>query len=160
MRQETYRFAFDEANAELRDIMEQYEQLRSRKEQVEKVVAALQPFLALSGDPTAAQALAEETQYSFLTPETAIADLGKPEIATELQEFLRREGFVHEEESQPIHQSMTAEPEAEPETEAEPVAEMSSDPFQRRIDDVLRHGVGGQALRIHSRSLNGLLSRV
>jgi hypothetical protein len=157
MRQETYRFAFEEANAELHDIMVQYEQLRSRKEQVEQVVAALEPFLALSADPTTAPALADDIHFSFLTPETRTADTPLPEIAPELQEFLRQEGFVREEDAEPIHLSMTAEPEAELETE--PVTEISADPFQRRIDDVLRHGAGNQSLRIHSRSLNGLLSR-
>lgn len=158
MRQETYRFAFDEANAELRAITEQYEQLRSRKEQVEKVLAALQPFLALSGNAGAERSLPEEMQF-FLAEEATLADTAKPEIAPELQEFLRQEGFVQAEEHEPIHLSMTAEPEVEAEAEVEALAEMAADPFQRRIDDVLRHGVGGQALRIHSRSLNGLLSR-
>ena len=157
MRQETYRFAFEEANAELRDIMEQYEQLRSRKEQVEQVLAALQPFLALSGNAGAEVSLPEEMQFSFLAEEAAPAGVAEPEIAPELQEFLRQEGLVQDEELEPIHLSMMAEPEAEPEVET--LAEVAADPFQRRIDDVLRHGVGGQALRIHSRSLNGLLSR-
>ncbi|MGB6974985.1 MAG: hypothetical protein WBD67_09920 [Terracidiphilus sp.] len=156
MRQETYRFAFEEAHAELRDIVEKYEQLRSRKEQIERVVAALQPFLALSGAAPTEQAPAEEMQFSFLGVGHAPA---QHDIAPELEEFLRQEGLIAEENSEPIHLSMTAQPESELEQEAEPVAEMSADPFQRRIDDVLRHGVGGRELRIHSRSLNGLLSR-
>ncbi|HVC48399.1 MAG TPA: hypothetical protein VND90_14250 [Terracidiphilus sp.] len=157
MRQETYCFAFEEAEAELRDIMVQYEQLRSRKEQVEKVVAALQPFLALSGGAITEQAAAEETHFAFLGAETGTAVAAQPEMTPELQAFLLQEGLAEEVKSVPIHLSMTAETELEPEDE--PVPEMSADPFQRRIDDVLRHGIGGRELRIHSRSLNGLLSR-
>ena len=48
MRQETYRFALDEASQELHGIVAQFEALRSRKEQIEKVVEALRPFIGLS----------------------------------------------------------------------------------------------------------------
>lgn len=160
MRQETYRFAFEEANAELRDITAEYEQLLSRKEQVEKVLAALKPFLEMCMNPAAEHEPVRETQFLFQATEPEMSFSSAPETVPELEEFLLREGLVQEHHSEPLHLSMTAEPEMEPEPEAEPVAEMSSDPFQRRIDDVLRHGVGGRELRIHSRSLNGLLSRV
>src|SRR5579872_5626132 len=50
MRQETYRFALDEATAELRDIVTQFEALRSRKEQIEQVVEALRPFIGLQAE--------------------------------------------------------------------------------------------------------------
>lgn len=160
MRQETYRFAFEEANSELRDITAEYEQLQSRKEQVEKVLAALRPFLELGMDAPVGRVPVNETQFLFQATEPEMTFGSSPETVPELEEFLLREGLVQEQHSEPMHLSMTAEPEMEPELEAEPVAEMSSDPFQRRIDDVLRHGVGGRELRIHSRSLNGLLSRV
>ncbi len=44
MNKEVYRFAFDEANAELSQIVGEFEQLRQRKERVEKVVEALKPL--------------------------------------------------------------------------------------------------------------------
>lgn len=44
MNKEAYRFAFDEANAELSQIVGEFEQLRMRKERVEKVVEALKPL--------------------------------------------------------------------------------------------------------------------
>ncbi|HVZ83627.1 MAG TPA: hypothetical protein VG893_08125 [Terracidiphilus sp.] len=47
MKQEAYRFAFDEANAELTQILGEFEQLRVRKDRIEKVVEALKP---LAGD--------------------------------------------------------------------------------------------------------------
>src|SRR3569832_2488949 len=50
MRQETYRFAVDEATKELHGIVEQFEALRSRKEQIEAVVEALRPFIGLHAE--------------------------------------------------------------------------------------------------------------
>src|ERR1700752_1682073 len=47
MRQETYRFALDEASTELRSIVTQFEALKARKEQIEHVLEALKPFLDL-----------------------------------------------------------------------------------------------------------------
>jgi hypothetical protein len=46
MRQEVYRVAYDEANAELSEILGKFEQLRLRKDRVEKVVEALKPLVA------------------------------------------------------------------------------------------------------------------
>jgi len=45
MRQEVYRVAYDEASAELSEILGRFEQLRLRKERVEKVVDALKPLV-------------------------------------------------------------------------------------------------------------------
>ncbi|HEX4285413.1 MAG TPA: hypothetical protein VHZ28_09970 [Terracidiphilus sp.] len=47
MRQEVYRVAFDEASAELSEILGKFEQLRLRKDRVEKVVEALKPLVAV-----------------------------------------------------------------------------------------------------------------
>jgi hypothetical protein len=46
MRQEVYRVAFDEASAELSEILSKFEQLRVRKDRIEKVVDALKPLVA------------------------------------------------------------------------------------------------------------------
>jgi uncharacterized membrane protein len=45
MRQEVYRVAYDEASAELSEIVGRFEQLRVRKDRVEKVVEALKPLV-------------------------------------------------------------------------------------------------------------------
>jgi len=45
MRQEVYRVAYDEASAELSEILGRFEQLRLRKDRVEKVVDALKPLV-------------------------------------------------------------------------------------------------------------------
>ena len=46
MREEIYRVAYDEARSELSDILTKFEQLRIRKDKVEKVVEALKPLLS------------------------------------------------------------------------------------------------------------------
>lgn len=45
MRQEVYRVAFDEAKAELAELLGRFEQLRQRKDRIEKVVEALKPLM-------------------------------------------------------------------------------------------------------------------
>lgn len=130
MTQETYRFAYEEASAELREILEHFELLQARKEQMEQVVEALK--VVMSGEsPTEAQAIAAPEQVPFL-----------------------------------VHQSVELSPEQqtaaapEPVFEAEPAfVEESADPFQRRIDMALRHGLGARDSRILPRGLSGLLSR-
>jgi len=42
---DVYRTAFDSANTELNDILGAFEELRARKERIEKVVMALKPLL-------------------------------------------------------------------------------------------------------------------
>ena len=55
---------------------------------------------------------------------------------------------------------IVAAPAMEEVAEPEPAyAEQSSDPFQRRIDNALRHGFGGRDARVMPRALSGLLSR-
>jgi hypothetical protein len=53
MNREVYRFAFDEANAELSQIVGEFEQLRLRKERIEKVVEALKPLAGVDPQPAA-----------------------------------------------------------------------------------------------------------
>ncbi len=48
MRQEAYRVAFEEANWELKDIVGQFDLLCARKDQIEKVVDVLKPFVSFS----------------------------------------------------------------------------------------------------------------
>jgi hypothetical protein len=129
MTQETYRFAYDEANAELREIVAQFERLEARKEHIEQLVEAL-------------RALIEETPAMELSSTDA-------ETAPYLVQSVAEPAIEPAQESFP-----------EPSFEPEPVfAEQSSDPFQRRIDNALRHGLGARESRILPRALNGLLSR-
>ncbi len=45
MKQDVYRVALQEANAELEDITKSFEQLRQRKEQIATVLEALTPLI-------------------------------------------------------------------------------------------------------------------
>jgi hypothetical protein len=128
MTQETYRFAYDEANAELRDIISQFQQLQARKEQVEQVVKALQVVM-----------------------DDLSIDLDGP---SESAPFLVQPAEEPRPEAIPSYSALSPEAEPEPAFAAE-----SSDPFQRRIDNALRHGLGSRDARILPRALNGLLSR-
>jgi len=54
---EVYRVAFDSANSELKDIVGAFEELRARKERIEKVVMALKPLLGAEEAAAAAAAM-------------------------------------------------------------------------------------------------------
>jgi hypothetical protein len=54
---EVYRVAFDSANQELNDILVAFEDLRARKERIEKVVLALKPLLGAEEAAAAAAAV-------------------------------------------------------------------------------------------------------
>jgi hypothetical protein len=64
MNKEAYRFAFDEANAELSQIVGEFEQLRARKERVEKVVEALKPLAGIDGQSSSSEKK-ESPSYSY-----------------------------------------------------------------------------------------------
>ena len=151
MTQETYRFAYEEANAELREIVGQFEVLKARKEQVEQVVEALR---AVMDDVFAGPAL------SLAGLDLAGLDSSQQPGAGERAPFLVFQASEMTPE-QKRQMEQTPEPMAfpEPAVDAEPVFAESSDPFQRRIDNALRHGLGSKESRILPRGLSGLLSR-
>lgn len=146
MRQETYRFALDEATKELHGIVEQFEALRSRKEQIEAVVEALRPFIGLQAETPisipaieasapvvefVAPAIEEpspEPQFTFMQisgPGMEIATTTEPavpEVEPELVPVLETVG-VPSDEATPEQIAYFRQP--------------AADPFQRRIDDAL-----------------------
>lgn len=66
MKQEVYRFAFEEANSELNQIVGEFEQLRLRKDKIEKVVEALKPLATLEAQGAAAERKSSDTAtYSY-----------------------------------------------------------------------------------------------
>lgn len=66
MKQEVYRFAYDEANAELTQILAEFEQLRQRKDRIEKVVEALKPLAGAETQAAASERKnADAPSYSF-----------------------------------------------------------------------------------------------
>lgn len=107
---DVYRTAFDSANSELNDILGAFEELRARKERIEKVVTALKPLLG-----------AEEAAAGNSNPSDPSSDP------------------AGQGEDVPTYQYQAGNG--------------SSDPFQRRIDSVLGHGVGSREPRKFNRAL-------
>lgn len=60
-----YQSAFDEANAELKDIVVQFDQLRMRKEVVEKAVEVLKMLAGTDAQVGTHRASEEPSSYSF-----------------------------------------------------------------------------------------------
>jgi len=100
---DVYRVAFDSANSELNDILGAFEELRARKDRIEKVVLALKPLLG-----------AEEAAAAAAAVQSA------SEAANEA---------IQSSEEVPTYQYQGPNG-------------VSSDPFARRLDSALGHGVG------------------
>jgi hypothetical protein len=139
MRQETYRFALDEASKELHGIVEQYEALRSRKEQIEKVVEALRPFIGLHAETPTIEASAPVAE--FVAP---VIEQPSPEpqftfmqISGPGMEVTITDPAPVEVEPEPVLETVGVHSD---EATAEQIAyfrQPAADPFQRRIDDAL-----------------------
>jgi hypothetical protein len=146
MRQETYRFALDEATKELHGIVEQFEALRSRKEQIEAVVEALRPFIGLQAEtpisiPTVeasapiAEFVAPAVEVSSPEPQFTFMQISGPgmEVASTTEAAVEQP----EPEPEPVLETVAvAQDEATPEQIAY-FRQPTADPFQRRIDDAL-----------------------
>ena len=142
MRQDTYRFALDEASKELHGIVAQYEALRSRKEQIEKIVEALRPFIGQHAETSTIETSAPaiefvapvieqpspepEPQFTFMQisgPGMELASTIEPvPVELEPEPVLETVG-VHTDEATPEQIAYFRQP--------------TADPFQRRIDDAL-----------------------
>lgn len=139
MRQETYRFALDQATAELREIVSQFEALKARKEQIEIVVEALKPFIGLQSETTTPVTVVE-TSVAMSTPET---EQSSPEPEYTFMQISGPGMEVKKSEPAPVAVEQVPEPVAvytEDEATPEQIAyfrQPSADPFQRRIDDAL-----------------------
>jgi hypothetical protein len=106
---EIYRIAFDSANTELNDILGAFEELRARKDRIEKVVTALKPLLG-----------AEEAAAAAAAVQSA------SDAANEASQSM---------EEVPTYQYQAA-------NGSSGSNGASSDPFARRLDSALGHGVG------------------
>lgn len=156
MRQETYHFAYQEASAELHRILEEFEALSLRKDQIEKIVEALKPFVGLESVNTASElatfAPAETVQYAipdhYATPEHYAApepvQFAVPEVMEQDPELIVYTHLQVADQSLEPYQMLEEQPlelvhhgaegsQGPVEYSKEPVP----DPFQRRIDDAL-----------------------
>jgi hypothetical protein len=144
MTQETYRFAYEEANAELREILGQFDLLQARKAQIEQVVEALKALLVEGPMAEIIAAPAAEAAPYLVQQAVEASAEAKPDVAQEMfpEPTLQPDPAFNADNAEPAY-----------------AGEQSSDPFQRRIDNALRHGLGSRESRILPRALNGLLSR-
>jgi hypothetical protein len=129
MRHQTYRTAYDEAHAELQDITMQFERLRLRKDQVERVLDALRPFLGFQSDSTSESMEAYATSESEFT-DSDLADFTYTQVSVPTGESIQMTSEAPTEEPVAVGVESNAEQDAY-------FRQASSDPFQRRIDDAL-----------------------
>jgi hypothetical protein len=129
MRQEVYRVAFDEANAELSEILGKFELLKLRKDRIEKVVEALKPLVA--------------------TNETTASVLERASGSTERQ--VRPES--------PSSHAPADAPQPAPSPIPYPVPAQSNDPFARRIESAVGQNTAAKDVSEYSRLFNTGVSR-
>jgi len=145
MRQETYRFALDEATKELHGIVEQFEALRSRKEHIEQVVEALRPFIGLHSETPTITATIEASApiVEFVAP---VIEEPSPEPEFTFMQISGPGMEITATEPVPVEMELEPEPVLEAVAvhsdvaTAEQIAyfrQPTADPFQRRIDDAL-----------------------
>lgn len=96
MRQDVYRVAFDQANAELNEILSKFEQLRARKERIEKVVDVLKPLVGSELQSAPSETLAGFPQGGYAQMEQVQAP--PPPPAPEPQQMA------------PVHEPLAAPP--------------------------------------------------
>jgi hypothetical protein len=133
MRQEVYRVAFDEASAELSEILGKFELLRIRKDRIEKVVEALKPLVVAN------ETLASGAERIIAPSDRQSAPMEMPPAYTPAE--------TSQEASSPIPYPV------------QQAVEHQSDPFSRRVDNAIGTGTAGRDVREYSRLFNTGLSR-
>jgi hypothetical protein len=142
---EVYRVAFDEASAELNEILVKFEQLRTRKDRLEKVVEALKPLLATGEVQAPAAGLHIERTA---TPAPVTVPMQTPAAAPVME-----------------HAAMPVMPPPQapaPSTIPYPVqqaVEETNDPFSRRAENAVGLGSAARDVREYSRLFNTGTSR-
>ena len=131
MRQEVYRVAYDEASAELSEILGRFEQLRLRKDRVEKVVDALKPLvMAVEAAAAAERSAAQERQQP---------------LPVEVQAPVRAS-------AEPVQSTA-------PSPIPYPVQQPTSDPFSRRMETAVGQSGTAKDVSEYSRLFNTGVSR-
>jgi hypothetical protein len=141
MRPDVYRVAYEEAISELSDILNKFEQLRLRKERVEKAVDVLKPLLGMSASANSVDQNPGGSSPDA-SPQTTDPSPNQGQSATVAPQAAMMQR-VDEPISYPVPQAG---------------GDTTSDPFQRRINNALRQGFGSGESREYARSFaNGLL---
>lgn len=145
MRLEVYRVAYDEASAELSEILGKFEQLRLRKERVEKVVEALKPLIASNEFHSRAQAPAP-------APERPSIPVERPAVVAEAPLPV------------PIPAPVPVPAQAAPTlasipAQSQPSVDEAADPFSRRVENVMGMSSAARDVREYSRLFNSSSSR-
>ena len=130
MRQEVYRVAYDEASAELSEILAKFEQLRLRKDRIEKVVEALKPLISASEVPAPSERIAVQAER----PVSAFDQAAAPSSAQSIPAPL-------------------------PYPVQHPAPEEGTDPFNRRVDNAIGISSAAKDVREYSRLFNTGTSR-
>jgi hypothetical protein len=134
MRQEVYRVAYDEASAELSEILAKFDQLRLRKDRIEKVVEALKPLLNGFEIP----ALKTERSAPVVEQRQVTVPAEEPAMAA----------------AAPVQPGPTPVPHPVQQAQEQP-----SDAFSRRIESVVGVGSAARDVREYSRLFNTGSSR-
>lgn len=129
MRQDVYRVALDEASSELNDILARFDQLRQRKDRLEKIVEALKP-LVVSNDQRSVAAVEASAVKPVAIPEfEAAAPVPTPAMSHVQIERIQA------------------------------AADESADPFDRRVENVMGMSSATRDVREYSRLFNSTSSR-
>ena len=143
MRQEVYRVAYDEASAELSEILAKFELLRVRKDRIEKVVDALKP-LVIAYESTV------RAEQPIRTVEGSLAPLERQVPAP-----------VHVQE--PVAVAAAPAPVPVPPSPipypVQQAVEEANDPFSRRVESAIGAGSSSKDLREYSRLFSTGTSR-
>jgi hypothetical protein len=88
----SYRAAFNTASAELNEVYREFEQLRVRKEKVEKVIDALKPLVGgqnAAWESSAAPVSSEPAQY-YAEPQAAVPAPARQDASASVDAVQRR----------------------------------------------------------------------
>ena len=95
----SYLNAFDRANAELDEIYNEYDWLQLRKQQIDNVLLALQPFLELQSNyqepayqptPIARPVVSAEPEFEMPVPVASVVSAGSEDITDPIQYRINR----------------------------------------------------------------------
>jgi hypothetical protein len=131
MRQDVYRVALDEASSELNDILARFDQLRRRKDRLEKIVEALKPLVASNDQRSVAAVEASAVKPVAIPESEASAPIPVPTPAMSHVQIERIQAAADE----------------------------SADPFDRRVENVMGMSSATRDVREYSRLFNSTSSR-